>query len=286
MKREHLRGNFSCPQCGLPLYSVTEVINHMKETKHDQYGLSVCCPTCKVSFTPDELSDHYKICVVETQRRKWQTYNRKEKTCEKCGKVFHNMNSYSSHMKVHLREEGVSEEQAKQKLYYYCDQCPKRYTKSKSLKKHVKTIHEGIKIKSNYKPKSIVCELCGFTCTTNQIIKDHMSVKHENDNKYLCKICGKNCGSQLRLRLHMKKHTEMQFKCSYCGKMFRKKENMEAHEGQHRGDKPAFPCSLCTAQFPLRERLNQHMKGVHKIAGPKGGKTGWVRTPKAEMETV
>ena len=78
----------------------------------------------------------------------------------------------------------------------------------------------------------------------------------------------------------------MQFKCSYCGKMFRKKENMEAHEGQHRGDKPAFPCSLCTAQFPLKERLNQHMKGVHKIAGPKGGRTGWVRAPKTEMETV
>ena len=62
---------------------------------------------------------------------------------------------------------------------------------------------------------------------------------------------------------------------SLCEKMFKSKQTLEAHEREHRGERP-FPCSMCSAGFTSYHGLDQHVKGTHKIVGPKGGKAGWV----------
>ena len=276
-KFEHLWGKFLCPKCGLLVYTATELINHMQETKHDQDAALVKCPACKNSLTTVEIRNHYDKCVVKTYHEKIRAQNTKEKICTKCGKVFPAVH-YFEHIKVHLRAEGGSEEQTRRKLYHHCDQCTKRYAHRASLCDHIRTFHEGIKNKPP--PKiTVICEDCGLTFSSKAALNSHRNSKHINDEKYQCKICGQHNGNTRRLNEHMLKHQEPKFKCSYCGKMFKLKGNLEAHERDHRGEKP-FLCSICTSRFSSQKSIDQHMKGVHKIAGPRGGKTGWGRAEK------
>ena len=74
--------------------------------------------------------------------------------------------------------------------------------------------------------------------------------------------------------------TGLQFKCSYCPKMLGDKITLRTHERAHRGEKN-FACSLCASScFASKMGLAQHMRGVHKEPGPRGGHTGWYRKGK------
>ena len=191
--------------------------------------------------------------------------------CPKCGKVV-SFHGWYPHLKIHLREEGVTEEQAGQKLWYKCDKCPEQFPHPGTLKYHKKKVHDGIKMTTKLTPST--CAECGATFKGRQHLSHHMNMYHIKDGKYQCKICGKPNGTKGALKLHMVKHEEPKFKCSDCGKMFKFKSNLEAHEREHRGEKP-FACSICPASFSAKFGLDQHVKGVHKIAGPRGGATGW-----------
>ena len=100
----------------------------------------------------------------------------------------------------------------------------------------------------------------------------------EHDKKHQCEHCGFCCGSRRELGLHMTKHEEAKFQCSYCEKKLKTEQNLAEHERQHTGEKP-FPCALCSSAFASASGLNQHKRGVHKIA-PRGGQTGWYRKEK------
>ena len=80
----------------------------------------------------------------------------------------------------------------------------------------------------------------------------------------------------------MKRHQGLlkQHKCSYCPKMLSDEVTLRNHERAHRGEMD-FKCSLCdSASFASKHGLAQHMKGVHKEPGPRGGKVGWHRKGK------
>ena len=73
----------------------------------------------------------------------------------------------------------------------------------------------------------------------------------------------------------MTKHEEAKFKCSFCDKMLKTKQSLQAHERQHTGEKQ-YKCPICGAGFTSFGGRDQHKRGVHGIA-PNGGKTGWHR---------
>ena len=100
-----------------------------------------------------------------------------------------------------------------------------------------------------------------------------------------CQKCGLKFRDAGGLNVHMLSHEEPQFKCSFCGKMFKRWYTLEAHERAHKGEKP-FPCTICSASFTNQNNLSQHMKGVHKIVGPKGGKVGWVHGKKQKKNDM
>ena len=198
-----------------------------------------------------EIESHYVVCATG---------------CAICHKTFSNDQGLKRHrMYAHKAEDGVRENAS------YCEKCGKKYPHPRALKKHINRVHEGRS--SHNKPRT--CSICNMSFQTYGLWKSHQ-IKVHFPEKYerQCQECGRQFSTPGLLRSHMRSHEAPQYKCSFCGNMFRKRSSLEAHERGHRGEKP-FQCSLCTIGFTDKKGLSQHMKGAHKIAGPRGGRVGW-----------
>ena len=70
-------------------------------------------------------------------------------------------------------------------------------------------------------------------------------VVHTGEKAFLCSECGSSFGSASTLIDHKKrKHLEQRnWKCDTCGKGFFTRQELEAHERVHTGDKP-FQCNV------------------------------------------
>ena len=189
--------------------------------------------------------------------------------CETCGKVI-KRKTYSHHIKTHLREQANSEEAKAQNvlnddLYHYCDKCDKKFTESTTLRHHVQSEHENVEYK---------CSSCPMTFKKHHTWDCHQRIVHSTDEKYQCKFCGKRLGTIKDRKRHEMKHEDPKLQCKFCPKKVKTPRALKAHEMQHTGELP-FKCTVCDAGFVSSMSLSQHLRGVHKIAGPRGGKTGW-----------
>ena len=210
----------------------------------------------------------YQECVVADMNQK--AFERKQRkrveiTCATCGKTFKSQDQYKRHVKIHLRAQGLTEEDANTTLYYFCDRCGKKYTEPQSLRNHIKTIHEGIR-------KPSTCPVCLLTFETYAKMQRHRTMKHAQGEKYECKLCGKRSDSISHLRVHMRKHEDPQFKCRFCEKMLKSRDGLVAHERGHTGETP-FKCAICGNGYKSLSALGQHKRGVHKILGPRAKMT-------------
>ena len=251
-RRTHFWGVFYCPQCHWKENFAKDIVEHMQLKDHlrDQF---IKCPICKEKYPMMEVGPHYEECVFKGDG--------KNTMCTTCGKTFYDSKGYNRHMKVHLRAQGLSEEDAKMVLYYYCDRCGKRFTQSTDVKNHIKRVHEGIKTPST-------CPICLLTFDTESKMRRHKMLEHPADEKYQCQHCGKNCGNLSTLNIHMRKHEEPQFKCSFCKKMLKSQKSLVIHEREHTGERP-FKCSMCGNSYKSSDVLGTHMKYVHKILTPR-----------------
>ena len=48
--------------------------------------------------------------------------------CSECDFASVYKDKYNTHVKIHLRAKGMTEEEANTTLYYYCDKCGKQFT--------------------------------------------------------------------------------------------------------------------------------------------------------------
>ena len=155
-------------------------------------------------------------------------------------------------------------------LFHYCDQCGQKFTAKETLKQHRSSEHENL---------TYPCPECPETFKTLALRRKHRNIAHSTEDKFLCKECGKRFGDVTGLQNHRKVHAEAQFQCRHCEKRLKSETALLAHERMHTGEKP-FACKMCSACFTSSGRLSQHMKGVHQIAGKRGGKTGWWKKEK------
>ena len=101
--------------------------------------------------------------------------------CNFCMKYF-----TSSNLQTHIKRN--HEEQK-------CDSCGKSFKYAGDLKKHIKTIHEGLR---NYK-----CDSCGKFSTTSGNLKKHIFT-HEGQRNHKCDSCGKSFTQSGSLKMHIK----------------------------------------------------------------------------------
>lgn len=92
-----------------------------------------------------------------------------------------------------------------------------------------------------------------------------------NDFQLMCRECYKCFPDDKALKKHTWSCQRVPtFKCSFCDKMFRHRNDVNNHERLHTGERP-FVCPRpgCTKDFKLRSAMNTHVKIVHdKVTWP------------------
>ena len=129
-------GNFSL-ECGRHEWKLPpqefeypdELIDHMKDEDHTKDPF-IQCPSCSEKVHLNEIKPHYKECLITKRRvegriksrqkqKEWaerekeqiREREREKVACEECGKMV-GKKMLKSHLKIHLRERGVTEEEA------------------------------------------------------------------------------------------------------------------------------------------------------------------------------
>ena len=77
-----------------------------------------------------------------------------------------------------------------------CDKCDKMFKKFQHLKKHIKTVHEGV--------KEHKCSTCGKMFKQIGHLRTHIKNVHEGIKDQECKLCGKMFKMRGHLKAHMK----------------------------------------------------------------------------------
>uniref|UniRef100_A0A182QVH9 Uncharacterized protein n=1 Tax=Anopheles farauti TaxID=69004 RepID=A0A182QVH9_9DIPT len=105
-----------------------------------------------------------------------------------------------------------------------CDYCDRRYSNAAGKYYHTHTYHLG----------------GGAPCLVN------------------CKVCGKQYGSEVALKQHMKYHTTM-LKCSKCELVFNHPNKRRNHEITHDAN-PGYECVVCKKVLQTIESYDVHLK--------------------------
>lgn len=82
----------------------------------------------------------------------------------------------------------------------------------------------------------------------------------EQDNKYVCKICGKELKKSNSIEDHIRTHTgEKPYKCSECNKCFSQAVSLNLHMRVHSALPRDNKCNICMMVFATHEQLLEHV---------------------------
>ena len=133
--------NFHCSSCDFKANLPIKLVEHMDQMGHKD--TTVACPLCNDSFDKTEIVSHAICCYRKKEKARMKRQKIINEPCPTCGKVIKNKRSYANHLMMHLRQQGekdpvtVPHHRVKQNLYFYCDQCDKRFTQEIMLKYHI-----------------------------------------------------------------------------------------------------------------------------------------------------
>ncbi|XP_051871612.1 ras-responsive element-binding protein 1 isoform X2 [Pristis pectinata] len=105
-------------------------------------------------------------------------------------------------------------------------------------------------------------------------VKSMMSTEtKEEKSAFVCPLCGKSCGTQHQLTMHIRQHNTdsggNNHSCSICGKSLSSASSLDRHMLVHSGERP-YTCSICQQAFTTNGNMHRHMK-IHEKEPPLNG---------------
>ena len=248
LKQEHSVNECPCPKCGKTYSRAQSMLFHMSKHDEEDDDEYFECAECHAKFKQkDKLDQHIfkkheggyecehcdKKFTEQTVLKEHTRIHTKERPyqCTECGSTFSFQSTFLSHRKMHLREKGMSEEEARVKLYYFCDICGKSYANKAGLKIHKLHVHEKYS-------EEVPCDVCGISFRTRELLKQHQEREHSESPKFACEICGQRFGNSYHLKRHASSHSDEGFPCSQCSRIFKRKDGLDTHFAHAHRDKP------------------------------------------------
>ena len=106
-----------------------------------------------------------------------------ELNCELCALAVEDMfESWSPEIQEQVLAEWDDLQDEPKKSGYMCDQCDKVFSRSHGLKRHVQSLHSGV--------KEFTCDKCEKSFATRDILRRHKRI-HEQKRTYECHKCHK-----------------------------------------------------------------------------------------------
>ncbi|CAO3618228.1 unnamed protein product [Cunninghamella echinulata] len=121
-------------------------------------------------------------------------------------------------------EDHLRDQHNYQKLECPNKRCIKTFSFSSSLRYHINSgKHQAYMFKCKYKS-------CSQEFETEQLIMEHVSDIHDNEEEFVCQECGFNSKYKSLHNKHLLTHTDVKsFKCSNCDAAFARKDVMSRH---------------------------------------------------------
>ena len=262
-----------CEPCQRSFKLVSHLTRHNREI-HQQIPEGVCS-NCGKSFTRKEnLKVHEVKCLNKGKGA--GVWGKGSFCCQYCPKKYSTKFRKVVHEKNCHREDGslIVTEKISKEVENICKVCqiPKRFSNKKTLRRHMKRIHDGrddiIKVSFS---KNIVklsesevmsqnckkadCELCSEVFACEQDLLDHMKAVHDVNRLYKCKQCTKQYSHRKYLKDHERSvHTDAKFVCPDCGKKLKHKQTILQHLERHRN-----------SEFHGNEKPNRKRKPISSL---------------------
>lgn len=119
-----------------------------------------------------------------------------------------------------------------------------------STKSEKKTAKEGFK-----------CLQCERICSTKKLLRKHLLI-HTQERTFPCEICGKLFRYRYEVTAHQKSHNKPTFQCDICSKMFIHQSHLNVHRKKHLGEYTAF-CKECQIGFVTLTSFKTHRNTYH-----------------------
>lgn len=152
-------------------------------------------------------------------------------------------------------------------MSFSCDICSVKCTLKENLKRHMRTIHGGEKIRHS-------CSIadCNSTFATNILRDKHLQEIHGVERKtYSCTQCDASFLQKSCLKSHIRFiHEGVQLKCDICDKSFARVCNLTQHVKTHksiqsRKEEWKYSCDQCEAIFEYTAHLKAHIQEKHDL---------------------